>query len=277
MALTDFNEYVERLSENRASDFLMSASMSRVGRLTAIFNLFQPAPATPTTSKVTDKNSLESIGPIPAISTGRLTFLGGRFSFMPTSTGGGGAAGIMIDLLNTSGGLNATLATPQTTGLPTAALTRYTSGEGVMAGMNIHNGGVIGNIQSTMTISYTNSAGVSGRTSTPTTVGSANFRENNAFIPIPLQAGDTGVRSIESLTFAASTGVNIGNFGVCLYKPLAMISFERTTGQAPLDAVSSGCIIGSLCEIHPDACLTFLGNGTIAALTMGGSVILTEA
>jgi hypothetical protein len=277
MALTDFNEYVERLSENRASDFLMSAGMSRVGMITAIFNLFQPAPTIPPTSTVTDKNSLQSISPLPAVSTGRLTFLGGRFSFMPTSTGGGGAAGIMIDLLNISGNMVANITTPQTTGLPTAALTRYTTGEGVRAGMVIHNGGVIGPTQSTMTISYTNSAGVSGRTSTATTVGAANFRENNAFIPIPLQAGDTGVRSIESLTFAASTGVNIGNFGVCLYKPLAMISFERTTGQAPLDAVSSGCIIGSLCEIHPDACLTFLGNGTIAALTMGGSVILTEA
>jgi hypothetical protein len=274
MALTDFNEYVERLSENRASDFLMSAGMSRAGRLNAIFQLFQPAPATPTTSKVTDKNSLESIGPIPAISTGRLTFLGGRFSFMPTSTGGGGAAGIMIDLLNTSGGLNATITTPQTTGLPTAALTRYTSGEGVMAGIVIFT--QVGNTLTTVTVSYTNQAGVSGRTSTATSFGQTNFREVRIFIPIPLQAGDTGVRSIESVTLAGTTGT-AGDFGVCLYKPLAMISLEDVTGQAPLDAVSSGCIVGSLCEIHPDACLTFLGNGTINTLAMGGAVILTEA
>jgi hypothetical protein len=274
MALTDFNEYVERLSENRASDFLMSGSMSRVGRLTAIFNLFTPAPATPTTSIVTNKDSLQSIDPIPAVSTGRLTFLGGRFSFIPTSTGGGGAAGIMIDLLNISGGLSGTVTTPQTTNLPTAALTRYTSGEGVMAGIVIFT--QVGATSTSIQVSYTNQAGATGRTSTATTVGGTNFRENNIFIPIPLQAGDTGVRSIESVTLASSTGGG-GNFGVCLYKPLAMISFERTTGQAPLDAVSSGCIIGSLCEIHPDACLTFLGNGTIAALTMGGSVILTEA
>jgi hypothetical protein len=248
--------------------------MSRVGRLTAIFNLFTPAPATPTTSIVTNKDSLQSIDPIPAVSTGRLTFLGGRFSFIPTSTGGGGAAGIMIDLLNISGGLSGTVTTPQTTNLPTAALTRYTSGEGVMAGIVIFT--QVGATSTSIQVSYTNQAGATGRTSTATTVGGTNFRENNIFIPIPLQAGDTGVRSIESVTLASSTGGG-GNFGVCLYKPLAMISFERTTGQAPLDAVSSGCIIGSLCEIHPDACLTFLGNGTIAALTMGGSVILTEA
>jgi hypothetical protein len=274
MALTDFNEYVERLSENRASDFLMNGNMGRGLRLNAIWQVFQPSPATPTTSIVTDKNSLQSIGPIPAISTGRLTFLGGRFSFNPTSTGGGGAAGIMIDLLNVNGGLNATLTTPQTTNLPTAALTRYTSGEGVMAGIIIYS--QIGNGFVTFTVSYTNQAGTSGRISTATQIGQTNFREARILIPIPLQAGDTGVRSIESVTLAGTTGT-AGDFGVCLYKPLAMISFEDITGQAPLDAVSSNCIIGSLCEIHPDACLTFIANGTISALAMGGAVILTEA
>jgi hypothetical protein len=274
MALTDFNEYVERLSENRASDFLMSGSMGRSLRLNAIWQVFQPTPAIPTASIVTDKNSLQSIGPIPAISTGRLTFLGGRFSFIPISTGGGGMAGIMIDLLNVNGGLSGTVTTPQTTNLPTAALTRYTSGEGVMAGIVIFT--QIGNTATSIQVSYTNQAGVSGRTSTATTFGQTAFREQNIFIPIPLQGADKGFRSIESVTLAGTTGT-AGNFGVCLYKPLSMISFESTTGQAPLDAVSSGCIVGSLCEIHPDACLTFIANGTINALAIGGAVILTEA
>ena len=273
MALTDFNEYVSRLEENIASNFL-NGGLARSARLSAIFNSFQPSPSTPTTSVVTDKNSLQSIGPIPAISTGRLTFLGGRFSCMPTSTTAGGAAGIMIDLLNINGGLSGIVTTPQTTNLPTAALTRYTSGEGVMAGVVIYS--QIGNTITTITISYTNQAGTSGRTSTATTFGQTGFRESNIFIPIPLQAGDTGVRSIESVTVLATTGT-AGNFGVCLYKPLAMISFESTTGQAPLDAVSSGCIIGSLCEIHPDACLSFIGNATTSATNIFGAVILTEA
>jgi hypothetical protein len=143
-----------------------------------------------------------------------------------------------------------------------------------MAGVVIYT--QIGNSLTTITISYTNSTGTSGRISTATSFGQTNFREQNIFIPIPLQAGDTGVISIESVTVAATTAT-AGNFGVCLYKPLAMISLESTTGQAPLDAVSSGCIIGSLCEIHPDACLTFLGNGTISNIAIGGAVILTEA
>jgi hypothetical protein len=56
-----------------------------------------------------------------------------------------------------------------------------------------------------------------------------------------------------------------------------MISFESGTGQNPLDSVSSGCIIGSLCEIQADACLTFLANTTSSATTISGAVILTEA
>jgi hypothetical protein len=274
MALTNYTEYVTKLQENQTANFFNGSSLGRGLRLSTVWYGFSPSPATPTTSIVTNKDSLQSIGPIPAISSGRLTFLGGRFVSMPLSTNSLGSALIMIDLLNISGGLNATLTTPQTTNLPTAALTRYTSGEGVMAGIIVFT--QIGNSITTIQVSYTNQAGTSGRTSTPTTFGQTTFRENNIFIPIPLEAGDTGVKSIESVTLAATTGT-AGNFGVCLYKPLAMISLEDGTGQNPLDSVSSGCIIGSLCEIQADACLTFLATSPTSAQSISGAVILTEA
>ena len=274
MALTNYTEYLDKLRENRTAEFFNGSSLGRGLRLSTVWHGFSPSPSTPTTSIVTDKNSAQSIGPIPNVSSGRLTFLGGRFSSMPLQATGSASANIMIDLLNISGGLNATLTTPQTTNLPTAALTRYTSGEGVMAGIIVFT--QIGNSLTTIQVSYTNSTGTSGRTSTPTTFGQTGFRENNIFIPIPLQAGDTGVRSIESVTLAATTA-GAGNFGVCLYKPLAMISLEDGTGQNPLDSVSSGCIIGSLCEIQADACLTFLATSPTSAQSISGAVILTEA
>jgi hypothetical protein len=268
MALTDFNEYVDKLKENRASDF--STATVRIQRPNANWQFFQPSPATPTTSVALDKNSLQSMGPIPAVSTGRLTMLGARIN---TSIYGA-AAMMVVDLLNVSGGLNATLTTPQTTNLPTAALTRYTSGEGVMAGIVIYT--TVGTTATTVTISYTNSAGVSGRTSTATSFGGSGFREAGVLLPIPLQAGDTGIRSIESVTLAGSTAGTAANFGVCLFKPLAMISLESATGAMPLDSVSTGCIIGSLCEIHPDACLT-VSAVTAVNFPITGAVILTEA
>ena len=266
MALTDFDEYIDKLKENRIADF--QTATIRILRPNASWQSFQPTPATPTTSVALDKNSAQSMGPIPAISTGRLTMLGARIN---TSTYGA-AAMMVVDLLNVNGGLNATLTTAQTTNLPTAALTRYTSGEGVMAGIVIYT--IIGTTATTVTISYTNSAGVSGRTSTATTFGGGFYREIGVLLPIPLQAGDTGIRSIESVTVTATTGT-AGNFGVCMFKPLAMISLESATGAMPLDSVSTGCIINSLCEIHPDACLTFSAV-TVVNFGITGALILAE-
>jgi len=171
MALTDFDEYVDKLKENRVADFQLSTTIARVQRLNASWQSFNPAPATPTTSVALNKDSAQSMGPIPAISSGRLTFLGARIN---TSTFGAGGM-LLVDLLNVSGGLNATLTTAQTTNLPTAALTRHTSGEGVMAGIVIYT--QIGSTATTVTISYTNSAGTSGRTSTATSLGGTGFRE----------------------------------------------------------------------------------------------------
>jgi hypothetical protein len=269
MALTDFNEYVEKLQENRVADFQLSTSITRTARLNASWQSFNPAPATPTTSVALDKNSAQSMGPIPDVSTGRLTMLGARVN---TSTYGAGGM-ILVDLLNVSGGLNGTLTTAQTTNLPTAALTRHTSGEGVMAGIVIYS--TVGGTATTVTISYTNSAGVSGRTSTATSFGGSGFNQVAILIPIPLQAGDTGVQSIESVTVTATTGI-AGNFGVCMFKPLSMISLESATGAMPLDSVSTGCIIGSLAEIHPDACLTISVFSAIST-SLTGALILTEA
>jgi hypothetical protein len=268
MALTDYNEYLEKLSENRTADFQLAANTGRTLRLNASWQSFLPTVAVPTTSVALNKDSAQSMGPIPDISTGRLTFLGGRFN---TSTFGAGGM-LLVDLLNVSGGLNGTLTTAQTTNLPTAALTRYTSGEGVMAGIVVYT--IIGTTATTVTISYTNSSGVSGRTSTATTFGGSGFREVGVLLPIPLQAGDTGVESIESVTVTATTGT-AGNFGVCLYKPLAMISLESATGTMPLDSVSTGCIIGSLAEIDPDACLTISVFSAIST-SLTGAIILTE-
>lgn len=194
--------------------------------------------------------------------------LGARLN---TSVNGSGGL-ILIDLLNVSGGLNGTLTTAQTTNLPTAALTRYTSGEGVMAGIVIYT--AIGSTATTVTISYTNQAGTPGRTSTATAIGATNFREAGILIPIPLQAGDTGVRSIESLTLAASTAT-VGNFGVCLFKPLAMISLESATGAMPLDNISTGCIIGAYPEINPNACLSIIPFTSVFS-SMTGALILNE-
>jgi hypothetical protein len=51
---------------------------------------------------------------------------------------------------------------------------------------------------------------------------------------------------------------------------------ESATGAMPLDSVSTGCIIGSLAEIDPDACLAISAFSAIST-SLTGAVILTEA
>jgi hypothetical protein len=269
MALADFDAYVDALRLNRAADFQTSAITVAIGRSMAMWRFLVPAPAAPTASVALDKTSANSIGPIPDATSGKLQILGGRFN----TSGTAGATVVPIDLLNVSGGLNATITTEQTTNLPTAALTRHTGGDGVRIGIIIY--ATHGTTATTISVRYTNQAGTANRTSTVTSFGGTGFREVGRLIQIPLEAGDTGVRSVEGVTLTATTGT-AGNFGVCLFKPLMTFSLDSTTGTMPIDAVSSGGMIGSMAEFDDDACLTFMAF-TPVSQSVNGALLLAEA
>ena len=148
------------------------------------------------------------------------------------STRGGYHWSLMLyDRLSHQGGLDASVTSAQTTNLPTAALTRYTTGDGVMACLECYTAASGGGTGATdITVSYTNQAGTSGRTSPATTMrgtASSSIDNNMALIqgtltPLSLQQGDTGVRAVASLTCSA-TMTTPGSFGITLIKPLAII------------------------------------------------------
>jgi hypothetical protein len=268
MAFADFDAYVDALRLNRAADFQTSGITAAV-RSMAMWRSLLPAPAIPTASVALNKTSDNSIGPIPGATSGKIQILGGRFN----TSGTAGATAVAIDLLNVSGGLSGTVTTEQTTNLPTAALTRHTGGDGVMIGLVIYT--AIGSTGTTISVRYTNQAGTANRVSTVTSFGGTGFREAARLIQIPLAAGDTGVRSVEGVTLTATTGT-LGNFGVCLFKPLMTFSLDSTTGTIPIDAVSSGGMIGSMAEFDDDACLTFMAFTPITQ-AINGALILAEA
>jgi hypothetical protein len=269
MALADFDAYVDALKLNRAADFQTNSVAAAAGRTSALWRFTLPAAATPTTSVALDKTSDNAIGPIPNATSGKLQILGGRFN----TSGTAGVTLVAIDLLNVSGGLSGVVTTEQTTNLPTAALTRHTTGEGVMIGLVIYT--IPGTTATTVTVRYTNQAGTANRVSTATSFGGTGFREVGRVIQIPLDAGDTGVRSVEGVTVTATTGT-AGNFGVCLFKPLMQFSLDSTTGTMPIDAVSSGGMIGSMAEFDDDACLNFLAF-TPVTQSVNGALLLAEA
>jgi hypothetical protein len=269
MALADFDAYVDALRLNRAADFQTTLATAAIGRSMAMWRYLVPAPAAPTASVALDKTSDNSIGPIPNAASGKLQILGAQFN----TSGQAGATLVAIDLLNVSGGLSGIVTTEQTTNLPTAALTRHTGGDGVFIGIVIY--AAVGSTATTISVRYTNQAGTANRTSTVTAFGATGFREVGRLIQIPLQAGDTGVRSVEGVTLTATTGT-IGDFGVCLFKPLMGFSLDSTTGTMPIDAVSSGGMIGSMAEFDDDACLTFIAF-TPLTQSINGAILLAKA
>jgi len=123
---------------------------------------------------------------------------------------------------------------PLTTGI---TLPRYPTGEGVQM-MAVSVAGRTGG--QSFFVTYTNSQGVAGRVSQTVIQNSVSVNGsivtsdraiNAARGPfIPLQVGDTGVRSIESVTML---GADVGLFTLVLVKPLA--DFQLRGVDAPVE------------------------------------------
>jgi len=178
---------------------------------------------------------------------------------------------MLADILSWQGGLSGTVITAQTTNLPTAALTRYTDGVGVMLGLACWT--ATGSTAVNVTASYTNQAGTTGRTTVSVNFWGGGFGAVSAaptatqFQALPLQSGDYGVRAVASVTLSAST-LTAGNFGVFLFKPLAMVAnyVPDYTGETEYIVHSS-----MMSEIQDNAFLTILTgmSGTAATITAG--------
>ncbi len=180
------------------------------------------------------------------------------------------SSAMLVDRVSHQGGLSGIVATAQTTNLPTAALTRYTSGEGVMAALEIYS--AVGATATTATMSYTNQAGTSGRTSQPVVFGGTGNNSGNRFFIFPLAAGDTGVRAVASVTLAAST-LTAGNFGVTLFYPLGVFP-NLGISQHSIQTRNFNSVLGNsinLERIEGDACLSLLviSNGTTTGIING--------
>jgi hypothetical protein len=272
VAFANYAAYLDALKANIAADWQMSAATAvaatRFGNWTP---LFVPAiGAAPTTSVALDKTDARAINrEVPNGGAGRLSILAGRIN----PSGAGGVAVMLVDILNISGGLSGTSTSAQTTNLPTAALTSYTNGIGVQAALVIHT--QIGITNRSVTVSYTNTTPTAGRTSPAALIGNTGRFEVGGLIRISLQAGDVGVRSVESVTLDGSTGI-AGNFGVMLYRPLALMFVNDVEGANVIDCVSSGRMVGQCEEVLDDACLSVFGvQSTQQAVS--GTILLGEA
>lgn len=161
----------------------------------------------------------------------------------------------------------------------TVTLPRYATGDGVqmlavVVGAHSISGGFLWNVE------YTNSLNVAGRI-TPTldlctaqnvngTIATSmtNVRGFGPFIP--LQSGDTGVKSVERVTFSVPS---VGLLAIVLVKPLATLSVPFNGSHAETDYLLE---CASAPAIEDDAYLNFifLSQSNLASQLLFGDMTI---
>jgi hypothetical protein len=155
-------------------------------------------------------------------------------------------------------------------------LSRYADGDGVQM-MAVEVATQVGGVS--FNVTYTNSDGVAGRVSRTVTcntqisigtiITTAQATAGCAGPFIPLQSGDTGVRSIESITFLSG---DVGLITLVLVKPLATLGIYDITGPSEKDFLTH--TPGSLPVIKDDAYLNLIVYpvGTLASAPIFGTI-----
>ena len=169
--------------------------------------------------------------------SGTKSYVGSLKSLL--TSGSRGSLVYLCDRLWHSGGYSSTTTTAQTVGSPTwpaRDIAGSTNGDGVMIAFEIRvaTGASPAN---TISISYTNQAGTSGRTGEIILPSTISASANNIFF-FSLQAGDTGVRSVDSLTLG--TSLVSGTWGLVAVRVLALMPVSRNKKAFKEDGFTLG-------------------------------------
>lgn len=145
---------------------------------------------------------------------------------------------IVADRLWHNGGFTITSAIAQavnSAAFPARDVAGSTNGDGVLLGLEVS--GAAGAAAPTITVGYTNQGGTAGKTGV-NSFATAASPTAGAFYPIGLQAGDTGVRSVQSLTLSASWVS--GTINLVAYRPLLRIPLTAAFVGSGKDPVAGG-------------------------------------
>src|SRR5574343_632885 len=109
------------------------------------------------------------------------------------------------------------------------------NGSGIYLGVEVS--ATTGSGTPTLTASYTNQDGTTGRTGT-NTVATVATSAAGTFYPIGLNAGDTGVRSVQTLTLSVTW--TSGTIHLVAYRVLATLELPAAGIPNAIDALTSG-------------------------------------
>ncbi|MCC6269502.1 MAG: hypothetical protein IT300_18250 [Dehalococcoidia bacterium] len=178
----------------------------------------------------------------------------------------------LVDLLWINSGIAVTTVTAQTinsVAFPSRDTAGAANGEGCMIGLLVAvattNGAVINNT----TISYTNSQGTAGRTATLEAVVGMQIPATavaGTLVWFKLQAGDTGVQSIQSITLNTSLGA--GTVHLIVARPIVQVS--TVVVGMPANAVG---IENPGIRLYNGTCLIHCYRASATTATVVGGIV----
>ena len=274
MALTTYSEYLSAINDfnNQYIYTINSGSLTQRPFDSFFVQTYPSGTATnwsdPTPRQLT-KNDTGAIQIPTVFSGGTLRWLGVE-DYTQTMQ----VANVLIDRLVEIGRISGNTTATQT--IPSVDLPRYTAGTRVVCYLTATG---TTTTDQTVTITYTNQDGVSGRT------GYCRFGGNNlggtrSSRFMQLMTGDTGVRSIQTVTNGGT--IVTGFYNIVLAQPLGMFMNTSVVPQLSrgLPNLINGYMVGGLPEIDPNACLTLIRANprfeTYQAAQGQGSLIIKE-
>lgn len=178
---------------------------------------------------------------------------------------------LFFDVLWVNSGIAVTTTTAQsitTPTLPARDVNGTTNGEGCMIAMLTTTANTNAAVISNSTVSYTNSDGTSGRTATLTAIAGSQIPATpvvGTIVWFSLQAGDRGVRSIESITLGTSLGAGAVSLMICrdlanIGTSLVNVQFTRKLSEPGVRLYNGTCMLH--CVLASATTATFF-NGEV--------------
>ena len=231
------------------------------------------APGTPgLNGRATDGTNSADYGCIPLINASS----GNNFLTEIQMAGSTNHSLLFFDCLWVNSGIVVTTTTAQalaSVALPARDINGTTNGEGCQIAMLTTTANTNAAAIANATVSYTNSKGVSGRTATLTAIAGSQITITPVIGTITwfnLQAGDTGVMSIESITLGTSLGAGAVSF---------MITRDIATIGTTVANVTAQKVIGAPgIKLYNGTCLLhcYLASATTATFMSGELTVMQK-
>jgi hypothetical protein len=235
---------------------------------------YAPAPTTPTATIITAPAGVALTSwshqiPMPPAVAGKKLYIAGLTAYGQMS------AFAIIDRLWHAGtftGNTASVQTVNSVAWPARDRNQSSDGEGVMIAITGTSGanGPVNN--SSFSVSYTNSSGTAGRTGLA--FNTAFTPSGQAWVKIALDAGDTGVRSVQSVTVGGSLGAY--DFHLVAFRALCRITRTVPAVDQSGTIFADGIALG-LPEVFDNSVLCWLNQNYANGTSSGSDVYVKWA